>query len=109
MQALVIILVNFISKILRKIPIWMTVNIVSLKILLEMVFVMMKLIFTVAILMMAIVVERLMMIALVYNANVGVCLEFTLPPVDLYLIFEKYFLKNQVQPTGFLVYFEVNF
>ena len=67
----------------------MTVNIVSLKILLEMVFVMMKLIFTVAILMMAIVVERLMMIALVYNANVGVCLVFTLPPVDLYLIFEK--------------------
>ena len=104
MQALEIILVNFISQRLWKIPIWMTVNIVSLKILLEMVFVMMKLIFTVAILMMAIVVERLMMIALVYNANVGVCLEFTLPPVDLYLIFEKSSCKNQAQQTGFLAY-----
>jgi hypothetical protein len=72
------ILVNFISKILRKIPIWMTVNIVSLKILLEMVFVMMKLIFTVAILMMAIVVETLLILAIVYNANAGVCLEFAL-------------------------------
>ena len=56
----------------------MTVNIVSLKILLEMVFVMMKLIFTVAILMMVIVVETLLILAIVYNANVGVCLEFTL-------------------------------
>jgi len=56
----------------------MTVNIVSLKILLEMVFVMMKLIFTVAILMMAIVVETLLILAIVYNANAGVCLEFTL-------------------------------
>ena len=56
----------------------MTVNIVSLKILLEMVFVMMKLIFTVAILMMAIVVETLLILAIVYNANAGVCLEFAL-------------------------------
>jgi hypothetical protein len=56
----------------------MTVNIVSLKILLEMVFVMMKLIFTVAILMMAIVVETLLILVIVYNANAGVCLEFTL-------------------------------
>ena len=54
----------------------MTVNIVSLKILLEMVFVMMKLIFTIAILMMVIVVETLMIVAIAYNANAGVCLEF---------------------------------
>ena len=73
MQALEIILSNFISQRLWKIPIWMTVNIVSLKILLEMVFVMMKLIFIVAILMMVIVVEISIRIAIVYNANAGVC------------------------------------
>ena len=32
-----------------------------------------------------------------------------LPPVDLYLISEKSIWKNQVQQTGFLVYFELNF
>ena len=78
MRVLEIFFVNFMSQRLRKIPIWMTVNIVSLKILLEMVFVMMKLIFTIAILMMVIVVETLMIVALVYNANAGVCLEFAL-------------------------------
>ena len=31
------------------------------------------------------------------------------PPVDLYLIFEKSSLKNQVLQTGFLVYFELDF
>ena len=32
-----------------------------------------------------------------------------LPPVDLYLISEKINLENQVQQTGFLVYFELDF
>ena len=31
------------------------------------------------------------------------------PPVDLYLIFEKSSLKNQVLQTRFLVYFELDF
>ena len=31
------------------------------------------------------------------------------PPVDLYLISEKSILKNQIQRTGFLVYFELDF
>ena len=30
-------------------------------------------------------------------------------PVDLYLISEKSIWKNQVQQTGFLVYFELDF
>ena len=30
-------------------------------------------------------------------------------PVDLYLIFEKLSLKNEVWQTGLLVYFELNF
>ena len=84
MQALEIILVNFISQRLWKIPIWMTVNIVSSKILLEMVFVMMKLIFLVAILMMVIVVEISIRIAIVYNANAGVCQSY-IPMSPLFL------------------------
>ena len=32
-----------------------------------------------------------------------------LPPVDLYLIFEKSSWKNQVRQIGFLVYFELDF
>jgi len=31
------------------------------------------------------------------------------PPVDLYLISEKSIWKNQVQRTGFLVYFKLDF
>ena len=33
----------------------------------------------------------------------------TSPPVDLYLIFEKLSLRNQVERTAFLVYFELDF
>ena len=33
----------------------------------------------------------------------------TSPPVDLYLISEKSIWKNQIQHTGFLVYFELDF
>ena len=36
-------------------------------------------------------------------------IEKALPPVDLYLIFEKSSWKNQVRQTGFLVYFELDF
>ena len=35
--------------------------------------------------------------------------QITFPPVDLYLISEKSIWKNQVQQTGFLVYFELDF
>ena len=41
---------------------------------------------------------------------VGICkLTKDTQPVDLYLNFEKSSLKNQVQVTGFLVYFELDF
>ena len=35
--------------------------------------------------------------------------EPSIPPVDLYLIFEKSICKNQVRRTGFLVYFDLKF